>query len=539
MTNNYNSFFILVRSFRGKREKTNLSSLGVVMEWKDIFILAYLAVLSSLSLYGLHRMMLMILFLTSRKKKIEPRGTFEELPVVTVQLPMFNERYVARRLIDAVCRISYPRDKLEIQVLDDSTDDTRMIAGRAVEIKRAEGFDIHYIHRTNRRGFKAGALEEGMRKARGEFLLIFDADFVPNPDILQNTIHHFTDESVALVQTRWEHLNRDYSILTKVQALMLDGHFTIEHLARFRTGRFFNFNGTAGIWRKKAIEEAGGWEHDTVTEDLDLSFRVQMMKKWRLVYLPEIGSPAELPEDMNGFKTQQFRWAKGSIQVARKLLWRVLRAPLPLKVRIEAFFHLTNNFAYVLMVPLALLIMPTILFRDHHGTQEALLVDLPLFMGTTFAIGCFYVTTYRVMHGTFRGSLRRLLLLMAMGIGISLNNARAVLEGLFSSNAEFVRTPKSGVKSAENRRSMLSTVYRSQKSLTVFMELAFGSYFLLTLYVAIAGGHFISIPFLLLFLVGYFYSALSSVFPNIGWKAAMEQVDVESEGLLATSRPRV
>lgn len=508
------------------------------MEWKDIFIMAYLAVLSSLSLYGLHRMMLMILFLTSKKKKAEPQKRFDELPVVTVQLPMFNERYVAQRLIDAVCRINYPRDRLEIQVLDDSTDDTRMIAGRAVEIKRAEGFDIHYIHRTNRRGFKAGALEEGMRKARGEFLLIFDADFVPNPDILQNTIHHFTDEGVALVQTRWEHLNRDYSILTKVQALMLDGHFTIEHLARFRTGRFFNFNGTAGIWRKRAIEEAGGWEHDTVTEDLDLSFRVQMMKKWRLVYLPEIGSPAELPEDMNGFKTQQFRWAKGSIQVARKLLWRVLRAPLPLKVRIEAFFHLTNNFAYVLMVPLALLIMPTILFRDHHGTEEALLVDLPLFMGTTFAIGCFYITTYRVMHGTFRGSLRRLLLLMALGIGISLNNARAVLEGLFSSNAEFVRTPKSGVKSAENRRSMLDTVYRSQKSLTVVMELAFGSYFLLTLYVAIAGGHFISIPFLLLFLVGYFYSALSSILPNVKWKAAMEQAGVESEGVLVTSRPR-
>jgi cellulose synthase/poly-beta-1,6-N-acetylglucosamine synthase-like glycosyltransferase len=508
------------------------------MEWKDIFIMAYLAVLSSLSLYGLHRMMLMILFLTSKKKKAEPKKRFDELPVVTVQLPMFNERYVAQRLIDAVCRINYPKDRLEIQVLDDSTDDTRMIAGRAVEIKRAEGFDIHYIHRTNRRGFKAGALEEGMRQARGEFLLIFDADFVPNSDILQNTIHHFTDEGVALVQTRWEHLNKDYSILTKVQALMLDGHFTIEHLARFRTGRFFNFNGTAGIWRKRAIEEAGGWEHDTVTEDLDLSFRVQMMKKWRLVYLPEIGSPAELPEDMNGFKTQQFRWAKGSIQVARKLLWRVLRAPLPLKVRIEAFFHLTNNFAYVLMVPLALLIMPTILFRDHHGTEEALLVDLPLFMGTTFAIGCFYITTYRVMHGTFRGSLRRLLLLMALGIGISLNNARAVLEGLFSSNAEFVRTPKSGVKSAENRRSMLDTVYRSQKSLTVVMELAFGSYFLLTLYVAIAGGHFISIPFLLLFLVGYFYSALSSILPNVKWKAAMEQAGVESEGVLVTSRPR-
>ncbi len=305
------------------------------MEWNNIFVFAYLIVLSSLSVYGLHRMMLIVMFLRSKNKKIEPKAEFEELPVVTIQLPMFNERNVAERLINAVIRIDYPKDKLEIQVLDDSTDDTRSIASRLVEIHKARGFDIHYIHRTDRTGYKAGALDEGMKIARGEFLFIFDADFVPEPDILKNTIHYFTDESVALVQTRWTHINQDYSILTKVQALMLDGHFTVEHLARFRTGRFFNFNGTAGVWRKQAIIDGGGWQHDTVTEDLDLSFRVQMTKKWRLVYLPEIGTPAELPEDINGFKTQQFRWAKGSIQVARKLLWRVLRAPSSLQGQVR------------------------------------------------------------------------------------------------------------------------------------------------------------------------------------------------------------
>lgn len=504
------------------------------LEWKEIFIIAYLTVLSSLSLYGMHRMMLIILFLKSKKKETKPKGEFKDLPVVTIQLPMFNERYVAERLINAITKIDYPKGKLEIQVLDDSTDDTTKIASRLVEIKKAMGFDIHYLHRTNRRGFKAGALEEGMKVARGEYLMIFDADFVPEPDILKHTVHYFTDEKIALVQTRWKHINQDHSILTKVQALMLDGHFTIEHLARFRTGRFFNFNGTAGIWRKRAIEESGGWEHDTITEDLDLSFRVQMTNKWKLIYLPEVGSPAELPEDINGFKAQQFRWAKGSIQVARKLLWPVLKAPLPFKVKVEAFFHLTNNFAYVLMVPLALLIMPTILFRDHHGLEEALLVDLPLFLGTTFAIGCFYITTYRSVHGTFRGSFRRLLLLMALGIGISLNNARAVIEGMVDSKAEFIRTPKTGVNGGEARKNPLAIAYRSPKSVTVFIEFFFGCYFLLTLFVAIAGGHFLSIPFLVLFLVGYFYVGLKSVIPHLRLKSALAK-----EETLATSRQRM
>jgi len=510
------------------------------MQPLDLFTYVYLAVLSALGVYGFHRMMLLVLYLrTKGKGQPRPPRAFDELPVVTVQLPMFNERYVARRLIDATAKIDYPKDRLEIQVLDDSTDDTRTIAAAAVEQKRAEGFDIHYIHRTDRTGYKAGALAAAMGKARGELIAIFDSDFIPNPGILRAAVDHFTDEKVALVQTRWEHINADRSVLTQVQALMLDGHFTIEHNARFRTGRYFNFNGTAGIWRKEAIEDGGGWQHDTITEDLDLSFRAQI-RGWKFVYLPEVGSPAELPEDINGFKAQQYRWAKGSIQVARKLLWTVLSTPLPFKVRLEAFFHLTNNIAYLLMVPLALLILPTILFRDHHGLRDTLMIDMPLFLSTTLAIGLFYTITYREVHGTFKGSLWQLLLLMAVGIGISVNNARAVLGGLFSKDCEFVRTPKAGVAAyggAPSRSPGAS--YRSKKSLTIFVELLLGFYFLATLVIAIAGGHYGSIPFLLLFVAGYLYVGFRSVLPALNLQRKLPAPRPQPQPALAASRSKL
>jgi len=485
------------------------------MDWHNFFVGLYLVILSSLGLYGIHRLILLYLFLKSKEKQSYPQTQFDELPIVTIQLPMFNERYVAERIIEAASKIDYPKDKLEIQVLDDSTDDTQIIARRAVEEKRAEGINIKYMHRDNRKGFKAGALDEGMKVARGEFIMVFDADFLPPPDILKKTIHYFSDEKVALVQTRWDHINKEESILTKVQALMLDGHFTIEHIARSRTGRFFNFNGTAGIWRKQAIIEAGGWEHDTITEDLDLSFRVQMLKKWKFIYVPEISVPAELPSDINGFKAQQFRWAKGSMQVVKKLLFKVLKANLPFKVKLEAFFHLTNNFAYVLMVPLALLILPSILFRQEHSFKDVLLVDVPLFLSTTFAIGLFYLITYRYIHGSFKGSFMRLLLLMSVGIGISLNNARAVIEGLFDKDAEFVRTPKTGVTPQSRTRSSLEILYKPPKSVTAIVEIGFATYFLITIIVALIKLQFFAIPFLLLFFSGYSYVGIKSLLPEL------------------------
>jgi cellulose synthase/poly-beta-1,6-N-acetylglucosamine synthase-like glycosyltransferase len=482
------------------------------MEWiENVFILCYLMVLGLLALYGTHRAGLVYLYWRSRRRRpVEPK-TWDTLPVVTIQLPMFNEKFVAERLIDTVCGIDYPRERLEIQVLDDSTDETCGIARRTVEAQKRRGVDIKYIHRVDRTGFKAGALEAGMKACRGEFVLIFDADFVPRPDILHSMIHYFTDPGVAMVQTRWGHINKHHSLLTRVQSLMLDGHFMIEHNARSRTGRFWNFNGTAGMWRKAAIEDAGGWQHDTITEDMDLSFRAQL-KGWRFVYRPDVISPAELPQDFNSFKAQQFRWAKGSIQVARKLLWTVLSARIPFKVKLEAFFHLTNNIAYLLMVPLAMLILPTIMFRTEQGLKEVLLVDLPLFLGTTCAIALFYLVTYRVVHGRWRGGFFLLPALMMVGIGISLNNARAVLSGLFSRNADFVRTPKTGIVAARPEPAAKPRKrYRPAKSAITVVELLFGTYYALTLYLALQGGHFSAVPFLLLFFCGYFVVGFGSM----------------------------
>ena len=273
-----------------------------------------------------------------------------------MQLPLFNEMYVAARLLDAIALLEYPRDKLEIQVLDDSTDETQAICRAKVEELANQGLDIQYIHRTDRTGFKAGALEHGLKTARGEFVMVFDADFLPPVDFIERTVHFFTNAKVGMVQVRWDHVNRDYSRLTELQAMMLDGHFVIEHTARHRSGRFFNFNGTAGIWRREAIADAGGWSHDTLTEDMDLSYRAQL-RGWEFIYLKDVVSPAELPVEMNAFKSQQFRWAKGSIQVAKKLLPTIWRSKdVPFNVKLEAFFHLTNNFAYPLLLLLSILL---------------------------------------------------------------------------------------------------------------------------------------------------------------------------------------
>ncbi|MGZ3426711.1 MAG: cellulose synthase family protein, partial [Polyangia bacterium] len=286
-----------------------------------VLITSYLVVLLTLAMYGFHRSMLMYLYYRSRGADPSPIARFDptKLPVVTVQLPLFNEMYVAERLLDAINLLEYPRDKLEIQVLDDSTDETQAICRAKVEELQRSGLDIHYIHRVDRTGFKAGALENGLVTGRGEFVMVFDADFLPPPDIIERTVHFFTNPKVGMVQVRWDHVNRDYSRLTELQAMMLDGHFVIEHTARHRSGRFFNFNGTAGIWRVASIADAGGWSHDTLTEDMDLSYRAQL-KGWEFIYLKDVVSPAELPVEMNAFKSQQFRWAKGSIQVAKKLL---------------------------------------------------------------------------------------------------------------------------------------------------------------------------------------------------------------------------
>lgn len=475
-----------------------------------VFIISfYLLVLTILAVYGFHRAHLLYLYWRHRHNAPSPICELSDWPLVTVQLPMYNEMYVAARLIQSVAKLDYPKDRLEIQVLDDSTDETRQIAHDEVSKLRARGFDAIYVHRQNRKGYKAGALEEGLECAKGEFLLVFDADFIPKPDLLKKLMPHFSDPGVGMVQGRWGHLNRDYSMLTRVQSMMLDGHFVIEHIARNRSGRFFNFNGTAGVWRKATIIEAGGWQHDTLTEDMDLSFRAQL-RGWRFVYVPEAIAPAEIPCEMNSFKSQQYRWAKGSAQTAKKLLPMVLRAPIPWRVKLEAIFHLTNNFAYFFLVILACLQLPNMLLRKEIERPELLLLDIPLFAATSGSIVFFYLTTHRALYKNTWEAIRRLPLMMALGIGLSINNARAVIEGLFGTGSEFVRTPKHGVTS--KFEAWAKKKYRAHLNIATFVEIGFALYFLATIVMAVATGSWTSIPFLLLFLFGFLYVGMLSLY---------------------------
>jgi cellulose synthase/poly-beta-1,6-N-acetylglucosamine synthase-like glycosyltransferase len=469
---------------------------------------AYFFVLIVLAIYGWHRYYLVYLYMRYRDKEPKAGPALDPLPVVTIQLPLYNEMYVADRLIDAVCRIEYPRERLEIQVLDDSTDETRNIADKAVRRWAAEGLDIKYYHRADRGGYKAGALEAGLKVARGEFIAIFDADFIPTADFLTRLMPHFTDARIGMVQARWGHINRDYSLLTRIQAILLDGHFVLEHGGRNRAGRFFNFNGTAGVWRRQAIDDAGGWQHDTLTEDLDLSYRAQL-RGWRFVFVPELIAPAEVPVEMNAFKSQQHRWAKGSIQTCRKLLPTILRSNLPLAIKAEAFFHLTANFNYILMCVLSALIFPSMVIRYNMGWYEMLLIDVPLFFAATFSFCNFYVVCQREVHKDWIHRLKYVPFLMSVGIGLSINNTRAVLEALFNKHTEFARTPKYRIEGDADE--WVGKRYRQSVAVQPLIELALGLYFTATVFYALANQIYGTVPFLILFQVGFLYTGLLSI----------------------------
>lgn len=476
---------------------------------ETLVLAAYFFILIILAGYGWHRYYLVYAYMKHRHRVPVPAGRFESLPVVTVQLPVYNEMYVVDRLIDAVSRIDYPRDRLEIQVLDDSTDETRSIAELAVRRAAAQGLDIHYHHRKVRTGFKAGALEAGMREARGEFIAIFDADFIPTTDFLHRTIHHFVDPKVALVQARWGHINAEYSLLTKIQSILLDGHFVLEHGGRNRAGHFFNFNGTAGVWRRAAIQDSGGWQHDTLTEDLDLSYRAQL-RGWQFRFLPDLVSPAEVPVEMNAFKSQQHRWAKGSIQTCRKLLPRILQSNQPLGVKAEAFLHLTANFNYVLMVLLSILMFPAMVIRYNMGWYEMLLIDLPLFFAATASVANFYVVCQRELYPSeWIKRLRYLPFLMSIGIGLAINNTRAVFEALSGKQTDFNRTPKYRIEHSSDE--WVGKRYRQANIVQPIIELSLGLYFTFTVFYALSNRIYGTLPFLVLFQVGYLYTGLLSI----------------------------
>jgi cellulose synthase/poly-beta-1,6-N-acetylglucosamine synthase-like glycosyltransferase len=429
-----------------------------------------------------------------------------------VQLPLFNELYVVDRLLEAVTALDYPRRLLDIQVLDDSTDETVGIASAAVQRYREAGFDIHYIHRADRTGFKAGALENGLKTAKGELISIFDADFTPRSDCLRKMVDFFTDERIGMAQMRWSHINANYSLLTRIQEILLDGHFIVEQTARNRTGAFFNFNGTAGMWRREAIEWSGGWQHDTLTEDTDLSFRAQLMG-WRFVYLLDDDVPAELPVEMNAFKAQQRRWAKGLVQVGIKLMPRVLRHPqLTRRQKLELAFRLFGNCAAPLMIVLSLLHIPVLIVRFNQGLFHMLLLDVPLMLFATFSVVSFYGSAilYRYPHEKRR--LWMIPLVMGIGIGLVFSNTRAVVEALLGIKSSFVRTPKYCIETSRHNWLLQARLYGRKHGLLPIIELTFALYFVAAVAYALRVHVYPTIPFLLIFLLGYGYMAIMSLF---------------------------
>lgn len=461
----------------------------------------YFAVLLPLSMYGLHRMHLVIL--CRRHREVIERapelalGQSGEhvLPRVTIQLPIFNESTVVARLLRTVAQMDYPRSLLEIQVLDDSTDETRALAQAEVERLRAQGFDAVYIHRVDRVGYKAGALDAGLKVAKGELVGMFDADFVPRPDFVRELVGHFQDPKVGMVQARWAHLNRDVSLLTRVQALMLDGHHLVENRARFGAGLFFNFSGTGGIWRKAAINDAGGWQHDTLTEDLDLSYRAQL-RGWKFIYRRDVISPAELCEDISALRAQQYRWAKGTVQTARKLLGRLWRTKGLSRIqRIEAFFHLTPHFAYPLMVALVFLLLPLLLTVKVSDPITMIILDVPLCLAPMSSLAAFYMLAESVQGRSRWGALKLLPALIAIGMGLAPHLTAAVYDGLKHKAGEFVRTPKHGTDRFR---------YFAGGRLPLFEMLCAGLGCAIFV-VSIQAGHWIATPFAGLFTAGYLY----------------------------------
>ncbi len=509
------------------------------------FLALYAAILLVISVYGVHRYILVWLYVKNRHKAHVPADHIERWPLVTVQLPMYNEDRVAERVIAAACRIDYPRDRLQIQVLDDSTDHSGDLARAACERWAAEGYPVEYVHRTNRHGYKAGALAEGLGTVTGEYVAIFDADFVPPPDILKNVVPHFTDPNIGMVQVRWAHLNRDASLLTKGQAIFLDGHFVIEHTARNRSGRFMHFNGTAGVWRRQCIDDAGGWQHDTLTEDLDLSYRAQL-KGWQFVYLPQFSAPAELPPEILAFKQQAHRWTKGSFQTAKKLLPGILRSKtLSWRVKAEAFFHLTCTIAYPLMVLLTITIYPAFIVAYnvmHRHPLANWMLGAGLFVIATCSAGTFFVYAQRELFGKKIGwqSVLYLPFVMALGVGMGLNNTKAVIEAIFTnskSRNEFVRTPKYGVTGKRPRANLSAGPAGVRRGGTLrligklglpVVEIAFGLYLTCFILFSVIRGFAVgSVPFLLIFAAGYYYVGFTSIWVLFGqWRDARRPDDV-------------
>jgi len=470
---------------------------------ETFLLVAYILALTVLFAFGLHGLVMIYFWHRTQKLAKKAADTFpsDALPVVTVQLPFYNELYVVERLVRSVCEMEYPKEKLEIQLLDDSTDETVELSKSLAKEYRALGFDIKHIHRTDRSGYKAGALKEGLAVARGEFIAIFDADFVPRKEFLMKTIPHFADTKVGMVQTRWEHLNEDYSFLTRAQALALDGHFVVEQQIRHRAGFFINFNGTAGVWRKRTIEDAGNWDSDTLAEDLDLSYRAQL-RGWRFIFLNDVTSPAELPADINSLKTQQFRWTKGAVETAKKLLPQVWRSSLPLSTKLESTAHLTSNIVFPFIIIVAFLNVPLVIIKNQTQGFDVYFSLMSVFVLASISTFLFYLYAQRGIHADWQRRLLLFPVFMAGSMGLAVNNTKAVLEALVGKKSEFKRTPKYKIEKAGDdwRKKRYS---QKRIGWMVLVELALAAYFVFGIATSISYSEIAAIPFQLMFLVGF------------------------------------
>jgi len=468
---------------------------------QDFVISAYFISLSILFLFGSSGFVMIFYYMKHRNTVDPPVGELEHYPRVTMQLPVYNEYYVVERLIHATCGIDYPKEQLEIQVLDDSTDETIDLIANIVSRYQQKGFDIKHVRRSSRAGYKAGALKEGLKTASGEFIAIFDADFVPQKDFLQRTLPYFmTSEHIGLVQTRWVHLNSDYSFLTRVQAMALDGHFVIEQNVRNKAGFFINFNGTGGIWRKECILDAGNWEADTLTEDLDLSYRAQL-KGWKFKFLNHVTSPAELPSEINALKSQQFRWTKGAIETARKILPRVWRSNLPMEKKIHATFHLSNNIVFPFILIAGILNVPLI-FIKHQGGYETYFAIMAVFVFAFLGSFLFYLYSQKDVYHDWQRRMLLFPLFMAGSMGFAVNNTKAVVEGLIKKKSEFVRTPKFSVVGKTDDWSSKKYVF-VKFNYTVIIEVLLALYCFFGVAASIYYLELAAVPFQLMFAMGF------------------------------------
>ncbi|HMS65431.1 MAG TPA: glycosyltransferase family 2 protein [Ignavibacteria bacterium] len=483
------------------------------MTIESITLSAYIISLTILFFFGSHGFNMIYYYFKTfnmRTEDLSEEDLFmNEYPVVTIQIPLYNEQYVITRLIDSVIRLDYPKDKLEIQILDDSTDESTKIIESHIQKYLAQGFDISHIHRTNREGYKAGALKIGLETAKGEFVAVFDADFIPRKKFLKRTIpYFFKDEKLGLVQTRWEHLNREYSLMTKTQAVALDGHFVIEQAVRNRAGFFINFNGTGGIWRKQCIFDAGNWEADTLTEDLDLSYRAQM-KGWKFRYLVNFTSPAELPSDIGALKSQQFRWTKGAIETAKKVYPKVLRSDMSLKLKFQSFIHLYSNLAYPFILMAAILNLPVMLIKL-TGQYETVFKFMSLFIFAFISSFIFYLYSQKDVYSDWQKRIIYFPVFLAGSMGFSVNNTKAVFEGLLDKKSEFVRTPKYQIM--DKKDSWEGKKYVNKKlSFTTYIEAFLAVYCFVGVVIAFATAQVAAIPFQLMFCGGFTIVSVLSI----------------------------